>query len=1787
MFHGYDIIKNKTILCFVLFLVTIFLFPMDGSHAAIVDEELALVDSSKVSIAVGRAAFNRRTGEASQDVTVTNNSTESFAPPVYLSVEGITDPSVIVTNADDTNAAGTPFFILAAQGAEVFSPGAQLTAKVTFLNPSRVRFSFTNNVFVTVPPDILPPVINNIAPINGSTTPDAQPSISAIFSDDASGIDITSVKVTLDGNDITSQSTVTEASVTFTPATDLADGQHTVIFTVSDIAGNAGNEQTTFTISVPTPIPTTTPVITPIPTTTLTPTPIISPTPLPDIIPPNLSITRPFDGSLIIVNQPGIQVTFSDSSGVDNSSLAFTANGNPLDVNCQFGPLGGSCFPASALPEGDIALVAMVEDSQGNKSSTQIQFIVDSTSVVVSISSPLNGLITKENEIEVTGDVGDGITSVTVNGVAASFGSPFSAMVPLREGKNMIVAVAKKASGKTGSDSVDITRDIAPPVVRIASPRDGFVSVENSIAVTGQVNDIVSGAKDPVVTVNGISATVANGSFMVTDLPLVRGPNDIEVIATDAVGNVGRHSINVLFQEPVGSRLTLFSGNGQSGQVRDALPEPLVVMIKDSLGNPVASHMVRFEVIRNSGLLRTSEDDTAKRVVQAPTDGGGKASVLYTLGDTAGEGNNRVVATALGVVSEVEFCASGASAIPDKILMVGGDNQRGAVGNPLANPLETLVVDGDGNPAQGIPVTFTIIKGDGNLNGNQALELITGADGIARTVLTLGFNPGINNNVVNARFPGLTGLPASFIASALLPSNPADTRLSGVVLDNGQTSIPGAEISIGGTTINSTTDDQGQFLLNNVPVGKIVIDIDPTNSPRTETFPHLQFETVTVAGQNNTLGQPIMLPAIQTENSKVVGGNDDVVITMNRVPGLTLTVFANSATFPDGSKTGQLTISQVHLDKVPMPPPSGTIFMPPAWTIQPAGVLFNPPARITIPNDGLPPGRVIDIFQFDHALNEFINIGKGTVSADGFVITSDPGFGVTRAGWGGCGQPQPPTTDVAGNAADPGAAVAGEPGSVPNADNGEEGGDTDVTPQNDGSTGEDGTADPNGRGGDDSKKVGDGSESMEDDGANTGADPVILATGEFIQTEVDLAIPGRGFSFEVRRTYRSKFNFNGLLGNNWDMTYNERLVLPDPGDADQSIGRCSGRSRVDNYKINTDDSYTSPDGFYDRLTKNPDETFTIRNRHGFRTNFDAQGQLSSLVDRNNNTMTFSYDAQGHLETVTDTLGRDIDFIFNDKGRLVTIRDFFGREVKYTYDGRGDLVSVRSPVVTDTSTGNDFPGGKTTRYEYFFDERNASLLAGLNSQESFLDHNLIAITDPKGQRYLVNSYGEIPGTYEFDRIVRQQFGDADQVYDLSYTALNPDATNITPDLQRNQTVEIDRNGNRTVYIHNELGNLLEKRLETNRDVNPDDPDTFVTRHTYNADGERLMTIFPEGNRIDYAYDANNPERFQQGNLIENTYTPGSRGGDQTTIRTSRVFEPVYNRIFSKTGTRGNDPGFIPQNGGANSPARYTMTYSFDYQEGANLALLAAEMGIGEAEVGTLLANAGISFNFGDQNGDGVTNRINGNIVRRDDPTVRLLANSAQAVIEEDITQELIRTYTYNRFGQKISATDQEGNVDDYLYHPENDPDGDNTVTVSLRSLAADTGGYLSAVIYDNRTSARRRSTAPLTKIRNELFYDPVGNIIRSIDGRGNPTRYERNALNQVVRQILEPPFNYEHAYIYDANNNVIREEIQNRDTNGPDLDEFVTYTNDYNTLDNRITGGQRGLYQRGTDDPIRL
>ena len=182
--------------------------------------------------------------------------------------------------------------------------------------------------------------------------------------------------------------------------------------------------------------------------------------------------------------------------------------------------------------------------------------------------------------------------------------------------------------------------------------------------------------------------------------------------------------------------------------------------------------------------------------------------------------------------------------------------------------------------------------------------------------------------------------------------------------------------------------------------------IDGTTAQREGTYPSLEYELVTVAGQKNDVGQPIYLLRLNIANQLCVtataGGG---TVTIPEAPGFSLTFGPGQVTFPGGSKSGCVNVTVVNGDKVPMVPGFG---QQPRFivTIQPSGAVFNPPAPITLPNvDGLKPREVTEMYSFDHDIGSFVSIGTGIVSDDGLIIRSSPGVGVLKAGWHCGGNP--------------------------------------------------------------------------------------------------------------------------------------------------------------------------------------------------------------------------------------------------------------------------------------------------------------------------------------------------------------------------------------------------------------------------------------------------------------------------------------------------------------------------------------------------------------------------------------------------------------------------------------------------------------------------------------------------------------------------------------------------------------------------------------------------------------
>lgn len=646
---------------------------------------------------------------------------------------------------------------------------------------------------------------------------------------------------------------------------------------------------------------------------------------------------------------------------------------------------------------------------------------VESMPLNVTITSPAGGYLTNGTNIVVTGTFDGAAHGVMVQGRNAQVsGNTFSATAALEEGRNTITAVATNSFGGLGTANLIVTRDTVAPLVNVQEPVDGAVVAARQIIVSGLVNDAVPGTVNPeqaTVMVNGLPGAVLNRTYTISDVLLAPGSNTISVVAKDRAGNETTRRISVVYREQARQkRLAALAGDQQSGRISTILPDPLVVELVDSDGVAQTNQPVTFSVTRNDGTLLSSGD--SGRALTLLTDDKGQARVLYQLGTRTGAGNNQVGVSSPGVGADVIFNANGTGAPPVKVQALLPEAQVGQVAQPLPLVWTAFVTDDGGNPVQGAPITFTVSQGGGNFSGSSVLTTNTDGDGRAYARLTLGPEAGVNNNHVVATIPNNTNSVAVYTATALTAQQAADTRVVGVVLDNVNRPMTNILIQIPGTLLSTVTDQQGQFIIPNAPVGFIRILVDARNRGYPGDWHNLLFDMVTVAGRDNSLDRPVYMLPLDSAHAKLAGGHDEVTLELTGVPGSSLTIAPHSLRSPTGVPTTNLiSWTQVNLDRVPMAPPLGSQFTV-AWAVQPANYRFSPPARVCVPNTTGTPGQVFEMFGYDHDIGSFVSIGTGTVTPDGTQICSDPGFGITKSGWGGAAPPPPPPPTCVGSCDD-------------------------------------------------------------------------------------------------------------------------------------------------------------------------------------------------------------------------------------------------------------------------------------------------------------------------------------------------------------------------------------------------------------------------------------------------------------------------------------------------------------------------------------------------------------------------------------------------------------------------------------------------------------------------------------------------------------------------------------------------------------------------------------------------
>lgn len=641
--------------------------------------------------------------------------------------------------------------------------------------------------------------------------------------------------------------------------------------------------------------------------------------------------------------------------------------------------------------------VILANPSNSRVSFKPVLYLSSSTAALsVSITKPATLITVGSTPLLVEGTVTDANAQVTVNGAPVTVpNGKFQASVALTEGHNTIIARAVKGA-QEATATISVSLDLTPPYITVDSPANDSTVTTKFITVSGLINDIVRGTVSEGqanVTVNGRPAAVANRTYSVEQVELVEGLNTLTISASDQVGNTSTIQSRVTYKVAGLRRIESVSGDGQRALIRSGLPQPLTVRLIDDLGGSLANKPVVFRVVDGDG-----EVGGQGQAVIVQTSDSGEASVPFSVGSRAGNGNNHVTAKSVGYDGQVEFFASADPRPGNKVSVNSGNNQRGAARQPLPLPFVVVVTDDGSNVLQGSQVRFDVTAGGGKFqNGDVTYTAVTDSDGRASATLTLGSETGLDAQRVTATLVG-TSLYAGFTASALASGDPGQTSVSGLVLDNQDHPLPDVTVRVEGTTRQAKSNAQGQFKVTEVPVGPIHLIVDGSTTTAAGEWPTLPYNLVTVAGADNPLPAPVYMVKLDTEHSVWVG-KEDKVITVPELPGFELTVKKGSVTFPNGDREGYLSVTPVNASKVPMSPPNG---MQPQLivTIQPTGARFDPPAALQLPNvDGHAPGAQVEMYSFDHDLEEFVTIGLGTVSADGRLIKSNPGVGVIKAGW--------------------------------------------------------------------------------------------------------------------------------------------------------------------------------------------------------------------------------------------------------------------------------------------------------------------------------------------------------------------------------------------------------------------------------------------------------------------------------------------------------------------------------------------------------------------------------------------------------------------------------------------------------------------------------------------------------------------------------------------------------------------------------------------------------------------
>jgi adhesin/invasin len=184
-------------------------------------------------------------------------------------------------------------------------------------------------------------------------------------------------------------------------------------------------------------------------------------------------------------------------------------------------------------------------------------------------------------------------------------------------------------------------------------------------------------------------------------------------------------------------------------------PQP-ALRLEDADGTPIAREgvIVTVQIASGGGSLTGATTATSDA----------EGQVAFTdLAISGSPGTRRLIFAADAFAPATSTPIALGVGAPSSIEPVAGDDQTATVGEAVPIDPSVMVRDADGNPLDGIPVTFTVTGGDGTVSDNTP---VTGSDGVA-TVGEWKLGTTAGDNTISAAVAGqdLSGSPVVFSAT--------------------------------------------------------------------------------------------------------------------------------------------------------------------------------------------------------------------------------------------------------------------------------------------------------------------------------------------------------------------------------------------------------------------------------------------------------------------------------------------------------------------------------------------------------------------------------------------------------------------------------------------------------------------------------------------------------------------------------------------------------------------------------------------------------------------------------------------------------------------------------------------------------------------------------------------------------------------------------------------------------------------------------------------------------------